>query len=69
MSGYRLELGFSAVGGETADERLISRMVAVDNGDAMREELGSALMIRSGCVVSGESGRGSRDCIASDDKG
>lgn len=55
MSGYRLELDLRAVG-ETADGRLISRMVAVDSGDAIQDELGKALMMRSGCVVSGERG-------------
>lgn len=48
MSGYKFEL-VSAV---MVDWRLISRMVAVESGDAVRVELGSALMMRKGCVVS-----------------
>lgn len=41
-SGYRLELASAGVA------RLSSRMVTVESGEAMRLELGSALMMRSG---------------------
>ena len=46
-SGYRLEFPSFAAG-----VRLNSSMVAVDKGEVMRSALGSALMMRSGCVDS-----------------
>lgn len=51
ISGYKFELCCVA-SGEVAVGRLISRIVSVEIGEVRRLELGRALMMRSGWVVS-----------------